>query len=332
MATTVKVACEAMATRFEFVLNGDNPMSLRALGEEALEEIRWVESQLSIYRSDSQINRVNQKASREPVRVEPTVFRLLEQCRNWTLQTGGAFDITLGPLSRCWGFVDGAGRLPDSETVKQARQLVGMHRVLLDSDKFSVRFEREGMMLDFGSVGKGFALERAREILRENGIESALLHGGTSTVATIGTPLDQEAWKIAIPEPGYDSREPGATRQFLGIAFLKGESLSVSAGRGKSFRAGSREYGHVLDREDAGPVEGGIMGVIQLPDACAADALSTALLASGKTGRSWLKRYYPESLFLYCDSKPDGSVGIENEGFSVGKESGFAGQTFTPGQ
>ncbi len=305
---TVKLAREAMATRFEIVLHGENPVSLRAAGEEALEEIEWVEAQLSIYRNDSQINRANQLAAEGPVRLEPTIFALLEHCRRLTEMTEGAFDITLGPLIRCWGFMGGSGALPQPEAIETARQLVGMHHVRLDPENFTIEFDTEGVILDLGSIGKGFALDRAKEILEENGIQQALLHGGTSTVATIGTPPDQDAWKIAITQPKdakelekdkkEENEEEAPPLKTVGIAALRGNALSVSAVWGKSFQSENREYGHVIDGRSGEPTVGAAQAAITLDSATDADALSTAMLVAGNQGIPWLNRHFPGNEYL----------------------------------
>src|SRR5262245_16170173 len=108
----VRLACNAMATRFEFVLCGDSPIALRAAGEEAIEEIHRLEAKLSLYRPSSKIAHVNARAAREPVRVSPGVFDLLERAQKFTSETSGAFDITIAPLVRCWGFMGGTGKIP----------------------------------------------------------------------------------------------------------------------------------------------------------------------------------------------------------------------------
>src|SRR5437879_5936981 len=108
----VTLARHAMATRFELVLHGDNPAALRAAGEEALHEIDRLEAQLSLYRPASEISRLNARAAREPVKVSPGLFALLEHAKRLHDETAGAFDITIAPLVRCWGFMDGGGRVP----------------------------------------------------------------------------------------------------------------------------------------------------------------------------------------------------------------------------
>ena len=261
---TVRVARLAMATRFEIVLHGDNPVSLRAAGEEALEEIERVESRLSLYRPASEIARVNARAAREAVRVSPATFRLVEQAARLTAETAGAFDITVGPLMRCWGFMDGTGQRPAPDAIAEARARVGMNLVQLDPGEFTVRFARDGVMLDLGAIGKGHAVGVAVEILREAGVQSALIHGGTSSVFAIGHPPDCEAWKIALDRPiaqrragvpaGFGSDSPTSPASgLLAVVSLRDEALSVSAVWGKSFQSAEKTFGHVMDPRTGEP-------------------------------------------------------------------------------
>src|SRR5262245_38282633 len=111
----VRVARHAMATRFEVALHGDDPVRLRAAAEEALDEIERLESRLSLYQPTSEIAHVNARAAFERVRVSPEVFRLLETARQLSAETKGAFDVTVGPLVRCWGFMCGTGHVPEPE-------------------------------------------------------------------------------------------------------------------------------------------------------------------------------------------------------------------------
>src|SRR5512146_1689726 len=110
----VTLARHAMATRFEIVLHGENPVALRAAGEEALDEIDRLEAQLSLFRPSSEVAHVNARAAHEPVRVSPSLFALLEQARRLTQESDGAFDITIAPLVRCWGFMGESGRQPSA--------------------------------------------------------------------------------------------------------------------------------------------------------------------------------------------------------------------------
>ena len=296
---TVAVARNAMATRFEIVLHGENPVALRAAAEEALDEAERLEAQLSRYRRSSEISHINSRAAAGPVRVDPGLLRLLQRAQLLSRESGGAFVITIAPLMRCWGFMSGTGELPDPGDLAEARSKVGMHRVLLNEKDFTIQFAGEGVMLDLGAIGKGYALECAAEILREAGVQSALLHGGTSTIHAIGAPPEATAWKVAIEHLGYaqhiSGAEPAAAPTndadpVLAIVPLKDEALSVSAVWGKSFEAGGKTYGHVIDPRTGAPAEGAVLAAVALPSATETDALSTALLTLGLEGHDQIAR------------------------------------------
>jgi thiamine biosynthesis lipoprotein len=277
------LACHAMATRFELVLPGEDHSRLRAAGEEAIAEIERLDARLSFYRPDSEISNINLRAAQEPVHVAPDIFRLLDHARRISAETGGAFDITVAPLLHCWGFTNRSGRVPTEDEIESARARVGMQHVELDEKRQTVRFTREGVMLDLGSIGKGFALERATLILREAGVTSALVHGGTSTVQAIGTPPDADAWTVAIGRPPGEGGNVTTNANLASVA-LRDEALSVSGVSGKSFTAEGRTWGHVLDPRTGWPVSNAVLAAVVLPSATESDALSTALLASGPDG------------------------------------------------
>ncbi len=341
----------AMASRFELILEGESEAWLRAAGEEALSEIERLDRQLTIFSPASEVSRINARAAQEPVPVEPRLFVLLQQCKKLFEETGGAFDVTVAPLMRAWGFYYGAGRLPAAEMLERARQVTGMHQVHLDADRRTVAFERAGVLLDFGAIGKGYAVDEAVAILREAGVERAFLHGGTSTAYGIGTAEDGRPWQVALPYPGEDagsaeasdrnrmpseepherrppSESPGTEREahgevdassseasVLAVAPLENASLSVSAVWGKAFEADGKTLGHVLDPRRGRPVEGAMMTAVVAGSATEADALSTALLVLGRGGGALVDRLrgHVKMLLLLTSEKNESFEIIESE-------------------
>jgi len=306
MMPAVSLARHAMATRFELVLHGENSARLRAAGEEALDEIERLDARLSLFRSGSEISQLNARAATEAVRVSPEVFALLERTKRLHSETGGAFDVTIAPLMRCWGFRDGHGRPPDAGELADAKSKVGMDLVHLDAADFTVRFERSGVSLDLGAIGKGYAVEKAAEILREVGVTSALIHGGTSTIGAIGAPPDAAGWTVAIEKPPGERSQSAATTAVLAKVLLRDESLSVSAVWGKSFQSGGMTFGHVLDPRRGEPVAGALLAAVALPSATETDALSTALLVSGRAWLATLARRRPGARAWLVLETPDG--------------------------
>jgi FAD:protein FMN transferase len=300
-----------MATRFEMVLHGHNPVALQAAADEAFLEIERLNAQLSLYLPTSDISYINARAAYQPVRVEPRLFQLLQLAQRLHHETGGAFDLTIAPLIRCWGFMDGSGALPSPQEVAAARERVGFQHVILDEKTSAISFAREGMMLDLGAIGKGYALEQAAEILIDAGVNSALLHGGTSTICAIGAPPDSDTWKVALDYPSSRKREkvdhaPQAAPRPVAIVSLRDESMSVSAVHGKFFEADGKMFGHVIDPRTAHPADGALLAAVVLRSAAETDALSTALLVLGTAGRESVERLRPGLRTLIIERNSDG--------------------------
>ncbi|MBN9692836.1 MAG: FAD:protein FMN transferase [Verrucomicrobia bacterium] len=268
----LRFARHAMATRFELVLPGADEVRLRAIAEEALDEIERLENLLSRYRPHTDIARINRGAAFAPVPISPETFRLLERARKLTEFTEGAFDPTVGALLEVWGFTSGAGRTPEPDLLEAARTRIGWNQVELDDSHSTVRFLQPGVSLDLGAIGKGYALDVAVERLREAGVKSALIHGGTSSMVAIGPRPDGSPWFVSV----VNSPESSQTIP------LQNESLSVSAPTGKWFRdeAGLLQ-GHVLDPVLGKPVAVSHPAAVVSPFATDSDALSTALLVRG---------------------------------------------------
>jgi thiamine biosynthesis lipoprotein len=274
-----------MATRFELRLEGPDPVRLRAAGQEALAEIERAEAQLSRYRPTSEIAWINARAGRGAVAVDRTVLALLRHCVDLWRRTDGAFDITVGPLLRAWGFVGGSGATPDPRARERALVLVGMDGLELDEGAGTARLARAGMELDLGAVGKGYALDRAVAALEEHGVAAALIHGGTSSVHAIGWPAGDRVWRVAWRVPGG----PAETR----CLSPSRPALAVSAVHGKGFAAADGFHGHVIDPRSGAPTRAASSSCVRGRSSLVCDALSTALLVLGEAWCGTLADRFP---------------------------------------
>lgn len=303
------VARHLMGTRFEIYVSGDgDPVRLRAAAEEALDEVERLDRQLSMYRADSDLSDLNRRGSDEWVRLEPRLFSLLQHASGLSRATSGAFDPCVTPLLAAWGFLGASGRWAADEDVRAALDLAGPDRLLLDESRMAARFDRPGVRVDLGAIGKGYALDQAAGFLREEGISSALIHGGTSTVAAVGSSPDGRPWTVAIADPAQPDQVVGEVR------LEDGQTLSVSAVHGKAFTGpDGRLCGHVLDPRTGMPVSGSRLGAVTGPSATESDALSTALLVLGEEGLHLVQRHWPETsaLFIMDGRKPQ----VEGSGF-----------------
>jgi thiamine biosynthesis lipoprotein len=287
-----------MATRFELLVWDDrHPARLRAAAEEALAAITRAEERLSRFRPTSEIAWINARAGGEAVRVTPAVFDLLARCGEISRLTGGAFDPTVGPLVRTRG--PGNAAAPHREGVEGAPALVGMDRVELDAAARTARLPEAGMEMDLGAIGKGAALDEAVALLREAEISTALLHGGTSSVHTVGRPPGDHPWRLGWRVPGEETPrvvelDPGRP------------ALAVSASPTRIGIRGRED--HVIDPRSSRPLPRGGGALVSGPTSTLCDALSTALLVLGPAGRPALEGRFTGYRFEVAAPAPPAGV------------------------
>jgi thiamine biosynthesis lipoprotein len=274
----VRVSRRAMATTFEVALPFGTPDAVPA-AEAALDLIDSVEDQLTVFRDSSEVARLNARAADEPVPVSESLFQLLATCAAITVDSSGAFDPATGAMTKAWGFYRREGQVPSPAARTAAMHASGMRHVVLDPDGHTVKFRRAGLELNFGGIGKGYALDRAADLLRrEWGISSALLHGGGSSVYALGHPPGQpDGWIVDLKHPADDGRMLGSVR-------LKNEGLGTSAATFQYFEYQGKKLGHVLDPRVGWPAEGTASATVIAPSAAAADAWSTAAFVLGIDG------------------------------------------------
>ena len=262
----VEVHRTALACRFEVTLDPADARHLEA-ARAALDEVDAIEDALSWLRDTSEVARLNRQAAQAPVPVSPELFTLLSLCRELSAATGGAFDPASTALSRCWGFLDRRPRLPPDEEIATARARSGMDKVTLDGMGRSVRFAVPGVELNFGAVGKGWALDRVAASMRVRGVGRALLTAGGSSHRGWGG----ERWELALRPGGVD----------LGLVRLRDAALGTSEAGEPHFEVEGRRFGHVLDPRSGRPAEGVRSASVVTSEAAVADALSTAFLVGG---------------------------------------------------
>jgi thiamine biosynthesis lipoprotein len=189
----------------------------------ALDEVDRLDRLMSHYRPESPLSRVNREAGKGPVAVDPELFALIAESLRWSRESDGAFDVTVGPLMKAWGFFQDEGRVPSAGELAAAREAVGFRHVVLDEEARTVRFDRPGVELDLGGIGKGYALDRVVALLRAHGVASALVNLGGSSVYGLGAPPGKEAWEVGVQDPTAPARTALTVR-------LRDRALSVSGG------------------------------------------------------------------------------------------------------
>jgi thiamine biosynthesis lipoprotein len=282
----------AMACRFEVTLASQDAGCVPA-ARAALDTIDGLEERLSLFREHSELSELNRRAASEAVRVDQPLFDLLSLCNEIHRNTHGAFDITSTPLSRCWGFLQRQGQLPSNDAIADAMSTVGFNRVHLDAAARSIRFERSGVELNLGAIGKGYALDRVGCGLRGAGVRHALLSAGRSSLLALGG--RNGGWLVEIAS----ARSEGP----LAHVVLRDAAIGTS-GSGEQFVVvDDVRYGHVLDPRSGWPATGVLSATVVSSSAAVADALSTAFLIGG-IGLA----------HEYCASHPDVLALITPEG------------------
>ena len=278
---TIVIGRDAMACRFEIVFNAGEVPDATAIAVDCLDRVDEIENRITVYRDTSELARLNATAAEGWQPVETDLLSLLLEARNLYERTGGAFDMAAGSLVRTWGFLRRQGRTPTAEELARAREAAGMQWVELDEAGSRVRFTRPGVELNPGAIGKGWAIDRVMERLRECDVPSALVHGGASSVRAIGgqgiAQPDRHAWPVGVRHPLRPGRR-------LATVQLAGRALGTSGSGTQFFIDRGRRLGHILDPRTGVPAEGVLSATVVAPTAAEADCLSTALYVLGPAG------------------------------------------------
>lgn len=266
----LRIERRAMACSFEITLDQTDAAFVPA-AQAALNQIDAIEAQLTVFRDTSAIVELNKRAASAEIPCDPELFALLTRCAELSRDTDGAFDITSTPLSRCWGFLRREGRVPSDREVACAQELVGMQNVQLHAERSTVRFAKDGVELNLGAVGKGYALDRVAGTLRGSGVRHALLSAGRSSMLAIGG--RDRGWMVDVVSP----RRPSAIARI----WLRNAALGTSGAGTQFVTVDGRRYGHILDPRSGRPADGILSASVIGPSAADADALSTAFLVGG---------------------------------------------------
>jgi thiamine biosynthesis lipoprotein len=259
---------KAMGTEYTIELYAKDAKTADHALQEAFDEIDRIDDLLSNYKPASELSRINHEAVAGPVTTDPETFEFLKRSMDWSRASDGAFDITVGPLLRVWGFFFHDGHVPDSASLAAQREVVGWQHVQLDAATRSVAFaNHRAMELDPGSIGKGFAVDSVARLLRLQGVVAALISAGGSTVYALGAPPNAAGWPVIVRDP----RSSGKPETLL----LKDTSLSTGACTEKYFIQNGHRYCHIFNPKTGRPMEDVLQSSVIDPSATDSDALST---------------------------------------------------------
>jgi len=311
-AYLIRIGRRAMACQFQVFLNAGQYDDDSEIAIAALDEIDTLEAMLTVYRHDSEVSEANRQAAAEAVSLSDLLAELIETGLAVFDATDGAFDITAGRLTDLWSQARRSGAVPSAEAITAAVTNTGSPLLQFDYKKQRLRFLQPGVALNFGGIGKGFAIETASSQLRAAGINNFLFHGGRSSVLASGQRASgrgEEPWRVGLVDPLRPTER-------LAEIVLKDRALSTSGSQAQSFHHQGRRYGHILDPRTGQPADAGILSATVLhPSAAWADALSTALFVLGpKAAIAYCKAHQEMAAMLILPGRSTGSMEIRTYG------------------
>jgi thiamine biosynthesis lipoprotein len=263
-----------MGNRFEItVVSSDTEWANECI-DSAVSEIRRIEELLTTFKQSSQTNAVNKNAGIRPVKVDKEVFNLIFRSLKISALTQGAFDISYGSIDkRLWNFDTSMTSLPDKETAKASVKLINYRNVILDEKRSSVFLKEKGMRIGFGGIGKGYAADRAKNILQQMGVTSGVVNAAGDLI-TWGNQVNGKPWTIGIADPGAQHHP----FSYLNISDM---AVATSGNYEKYAVIDGKKYSHTIDPKTGLPVSGIKSVTIICPGAELADAMATPVIVMG---------------------------------------------------
>jgi len=259
--------------------------------------IREIENLMSVNISSSDVSRVNAAAGIEPVQVHEETFAVIKLALHYAKLSGGAFDPTVGSIVSLWGIGGGRPRVPFQAEIDETLHLVNWQYVELDEETRSVFLSQQGMALDLGAIAKGYAADEAAAVIRNSGVERAIINLG-GNILTCGERKDGKPWRVGVQNPNDDRNK------YIGVLQVRERSVVTSGVYERFFEKEGRRYHHIFSPESGYPADNGLLSVtITAPRSIDADALATAVFVLGYDSGSALIESLAETeaVFIFDD-------------------------------
>jgi thiamine biosynthesis lipoprotein len=290
-----------MGTSISIEAYGGDPATRRAAIDRAFGAIAEIDRLMSNYRDDSELALVNRRAAVSAVPISDPMFAVLDAAQRVSRDSSGAFDVTVGPLVKLWGFHDKRPHVPTATELASVRPLVGYNNVVLTAAGHTVRFAQSGVELDLGGIAKGFAVELAANVLRESRLGGLIDAGGNQYL--LGHPPSKTRWTVGVKNPEQADR-------ILGTIETEETSVSTSANSSNFLEADGRRYGHILDPHTLRPSTSALSVTILSRDGTLADALSKAVFVLGPSAGLRLLARYPGTSAVVAYQGSDGAIAV----------------------
>jgi thiamine biosynthesis lipoprotein len=295
-STIHKKELRLMGNRFEITVVSDNKNEALARINDAITEIRRIEKLITTFDESSQTNLINQHAGIKPVKVDQEVFDIIERSKRISDVTQGAFDITYGSVDkRLWNFDKNMTSLPDTKLARQSVHLINYKNVLLNKENCTVFLKEKGMRIGFGGIGKGYAAERAKLILKQKDVKSGIVNA-SGDLTVWGHQPDGQDWTIGIADPN-------AAHQPFSYLSITNMAIATSGNYEKYVMIDGKKYSHTINPKTGLPVSGIKSVTIFSPNAEIADAMATPVMIMGiKVGLDMINQIKGISCIIIDDN------------------------------
>jgi thiamine biosynthesis lipoprotein len=276
VSTAFKESCKLMGNHFELTVVANDERWAHERIDAGISEIQRIERLLTTFSDDSETNLINQNAGISPVVVSAETFNLIERSLRISQVTQGAFDITYGSIdNRLWNFDQHMTSLPDKETAKNMVRLINYHNVILEREKSTVFLKEKGMRIGFGGIGKGYAAERAKMVMKQQGVESGVVNASGDLTAW-GLQPNGKPWTVGIANPD-------AKHEVFSYMSITDMAVATSGNYEKFAMIDGKKYSHTINPRTGLPVTGIKSVTIITPNAEIADAMATPVMIMGIT-------------------------------------------------
>lgn len=268
-----KRTLKLMGSRFEITVTAENPEKANQYIDTAVGEIQRIERLISSWDPASQTSEINRNAGIKPVVVDPELYNLISRALKISEITDGAFDISYASMDKIWKFDGSMSSMPSEEAIRNSVSKVGYQNIILDPEDHSVFLKKEGMKIGFGAIGKGYAADRAKDLLRSQGVTAGIINA-SGDMNTWGTQPNGDTWKVAITNPLNKEHA-------FALLPLEDRAVVTSGDYEKFVKFNGVRYSHIINPKTGYPATGIISATVFAPKAELADALATSVFVMG---------------------------------------------------
>lgn len=270
---TYKKATQLMGCDFEItIVAADSTIANKHIAT-GISEMRRIEKLISSWDKNSQTSKINRNAGLNPVTVDDELFDLIERSIALSSLTDGAFDISYASMDRIWRFDGSMNEMPTAESIQNSVKKVGYKNIVLNKTNRTVFLKKEGMRIGFGAIGKGYAADKAKELLESNGVNSGIINA-SGDMTTWGKQPNGKEWQVAITNPMNKNK-------VFALLPIKNGAVVTSGNYEKYVEFNGKKYTHIIDPRTGYPSSGIISVTVFAPKAELADALATSVFVMG---------------------------------------------------